>query len=763
MPLKTEIIHEKPKIIIISKINYPFISLLRKYLDKYSTDVFIFPEPPPLIEKFNYCFLINDFSSFSPKLLKSIPFKRIKTILIIFNNKKRVGKISLSDELNRLIKIVEIQKPILKEEEIEKILWFAFSNTDENHLKLYPLPLASLKLPKKEKSFFVKKIFHHILTPKRFLLFVFISFLFLHILYLFLLIASLSFKYYIFSEIKNERMSSIINPLRISQRLSQISYRVYLLIRPTHLFFSIAILTDNLFDITFQTEKTIEKGYQAYLNTKEIKRLLLKKNKDELEKKYFSLRMKNLSKDVEILVDNLNLLNQKIPADIIFLKKIREELLKWTDALAKARQILLHHDKIFVKDKKNKYLIFFANNRELRPGGGFIGSFGIIEIKDYTLEDIKIYDVYDADGQLKVHFEPPEPIKKYLKIPHWFLRDSNFSPDFFENYQQAKIFLEKELGLKDFSGGILITTSMIEKTLKAFGNIYLPDFNEYINSDNFYLKTQFYAEKNFFPGSIQKKRFLSAITRQVIINLENVSLIKFFQAINDSLNEKQMVVFFEDKNLQKIFSSWYWDGRLIDPSCQNFNIPCLPDYLFFYDANLGVNKANYYLSRMAILKIKIDDNGDVSNRLSIQYKNDSPSENFPGGIYRNYFQVLLPKKSKIKQITKDGILVENYEEEETNVFFKRIGFFFEIAPNKSSLIKIDYQIPYRIISGRQIYQLIIQKQIGATNSDLILEFNFPDNLALINKNFLPLANEKNIIYNTSLDTDKIFFLELKKY
>jgi hypothetical protein len=763
MSLKTEIILEKPKILIISKINYPFINLLKKYLDKYGADIFISPEIPPIIEKFNYCFFINDFSSFSPKFLKSIPLKKIKTILIVFNNKKNLRRISLPNELNQLIKIIEVQKPIVKEEEIDKILWFSFSSASENYLKLYPLPLTSTKLPKKEREFFAKKIFHRLLTPKRFLLFISIFCLLFHTLYLFPLMISLSLKYHIVSEIKKERISTITNPLKTSQRFTQVSYQLYRLVRPSYLFFSMAILPDNLFDILFQTEKVIEKGYQVYLNAKEMKQLFLKKNKNELEKKYFSLRIETLNKDVEILVDQFNLLNQKIPANVIFFKEIREELLRWTDALNKLKQVLVYHDKFFVKDKKNKYLVFFANNRELRPGGGFIGSFGVIEIKDFTLEDIKIYDVYDADGQLKAHFEPPEPIKKYLKIPHWFLRDSNFSPDFFENYQQAKIFLENELGLKDFSGAILITTSMIEKTLKAFGDIYLPDFNENINSNNFYLKAQFYSEKNFFPGSIQKKNFLAAVTRQVIMNLENVSLIKLFQAINDSLNEKQMVVFFEDKSLQKLFSSWYWDGRLIDPSCQNFNIPCLSDYLLFYDANLGVNKANYYLNRIAILKIKIDDNGNISHRLSIQYQNESPSENFPGGIYRNYFQVLLPKKSKIKQITKDSILVENYEEEEINVFFKRIGFFFEVAPKKSSLIKIDYQIPYQITSDRQIYQLIIQKQIGATNSDLILEFNFPENFALVNKNFLPLANEKNIIYNTNLDTDKIFFLELKKY
>ena len=64
---------------------------------------------------------------------------------------------------------------------------------------------------------------------------------------------------------------------------------------------------------------------------------------------------------------------------------------------------------------------------ELRPGGGFLGSFGVFEIGNYSIGDIKVYDIYDADGQLTVHLDPPKPIAEYLSVPHWFFRDSNFS------------------------------------------------------------------------------------------------------------------------------------------------------------------------------------------------------------------------------------------------------------------------------------------------------------------------------------------------
>ena len=105
--------------------------------------------------------------------------------------------------------------------------------------------------------------------------------------------------------------------------------------------------------------------------------------------------------------------------------------------MQKTKKIISYFQGVLTEKNPKKYVIFFANNMELRPGGGFIGSFGIFEIGNYSIGEIKIYDIYDADGQLTVHLDPPKPIAQYLHVPHWFFRDSNFSPDFFTNLPRA--------------------------------------------------------------------------------------------------------------------------------------------------------------------------------------------------------------------------------------------------------------------------------------------------------------------------------------
>ncbi|MFN4213012.1 MAG: DUF4012 domain-containing protein, partial [Microgenomates group bacterium] len=601
-----------------------------------------------------------------------------------------------------------------------------------------------------------------LLAPKSLIILLISLFILIHLLFIPFLLASLIFTYHAFLSFKKENFKTLSPSLAIANSLLLKSKDTYRIVRPTYLLFSVALLPENLIDITDKTQNIISNLYQINNNVKEIQKLIFKKNKTAEEKSILTHRLGIIKNEISSLDENLKIINQRIPSQIIFFQNRKNQLAEVADIISKIKKITVHFDDILGGEKKElKYLILFANNREIRPGGGFLGSFGIVNIKDYTIEDIKIYDVYDADGQLKIHIEPPEAIRKYLHQPHWYLRDSNFSPDFLDNYLKAQFFLEKEMGVSNFDGAILLTTTSIEEILTAFGDIYLPNFNEYINSKNFYLKTQVYSEKNFFPGSIQKKSFLSALVRQIIINLDNASLVTLASAIKKSLDEKQIVVYFNKPKIQKLFDLWYWSGRVIDPKCNNPSEKCLSDYFFAYDANLGVNKANFFVSRSFVFKTSFNPQGTIQHLISLQYKNESPSEVFPGGIYRNFFQILLPKNIILKKITKDGVSLEEFTEQKI-AQFKNIGFYFEVPPKKTVEIKIEYQLSQKLEKGRQLYQLIVQKQIGSSNNDLILEINLPKNIYLLNQNFSPLVKDRNIIYNTTLNTDKIFFIDLIK-
>ena len=470
---------------------------------------------------------------------------------------------------------------------------------------------------------------------------------------------------------------------------------------------------------------------------------------------------KRIFTELSTMQDHLFYLKEKLPNWTEDLTKMKLTLEQASETVSGVLDLRDHVDSIFAADDEKKYLLLFANNMELRPGGGFIGSFAIFKVKNYEISDIRVYDVYDADGQLKDQIDPPAPIVDYLDQTHWFLRDSAFEPDFSTNYEQAKKFLELELGEGDFDGGILLTTTAIQHILSSMDKLYIPDFQETITKDNFYIKTQLYAEENFFPGSQKKKRFLGSVMNQMILNLQTASYPTLFSMLQKSLDEKQIVMYSEDPRLQTLLEQNYWAGQALTPSCSlNDSINCVLDYVFSYDANLGVNKANFFVQRPTKLEIAITEKGEIITTLTVKFTNNSYDEVFPGGRYKNYTQLMLPPNTRIKQVTINGEKLNKYDE--TNFTYKTIGFPLTVKPQSSSTVKITYELPTTIIAGSGVYQLIVQKQIGSPNYDFNLEFNFPDNLTIQNKNFSPLVTGNQIHYNTSISSDKIFVIEFSK-
>ncbi|MFA5770514.1 MAG: DUF4012 domain-containing protein [Patescibacteria group bacterium] len=745
MELKTEIVEEKQNALIVSKEEYPFIFLLKNELKKVSINHFSSPFIPKSVKIFHYIFIINEKVS-----LDRINKNKSSIFIHIFFGKKNYSTNLKNAPKN--IKIITVNGQHLEKDEIDKILWFSISKSNE---KILSLNLSQLV---KNKVSFVPNInlsYKKFITKKNLIIFAIFSAIIIHIAFIPFLFLSFFLNYQNYLALKNNSLKNINSSILASE----ISKKLYLLVRPTYLLFGVAILPDNLIYIDEKSHLIIRQSQSLLDNFKGLEEVFFQQQKSIEQKNILTLRIEKMKTNLTNIREELNIIAQKIPIKNSFFDQIKKQLIEQADNIQKAQKIINYFQKTISQEKISKYVIFFANNMELRPGGGFLGSFGVIEIGNYSIGDIKIYDIYDADGQLTVHLDPPKPIAQYLSVPHWFFRDSNFSPDFFTNYQKALFFLEKEMKMTDFSGGILLTTTAIENILYAFNDLYIPDYNEYINAKNFYLKTQLHVEKKFFPGSIQKKTFLSSLVRQIKNNVDTADAKNLFFQIKKSLDEKQIAVFFEDQNFQSLFDSSFWSGRVIDPKC-TLSDKCITDYIFPYDANLGANKANFFINRFVNLKIKIDSEGQISHLLSIQYKNDSPAEIFPTGYYRNYFQILLPKNSTLNQITKDGVQVENIDQIDDQ--YKLIGFLFELAPGKIADIKISYQLNEPLKNGNNIYQLVIQKQTGAKNSDLILEFDLNKSISILNQNFSPIVKDNQIVYNTNLSTDKIFLIELTK-
>ena len=434
-------------------------------------------------------------------------------------------------------------------------------------------------------------------------------------------------------------------------------------------------------------------------------------------------------------------------------KEINNNLDKVIADLDSITYILPPFKSLIYSDKK-EYLLLLQNNMELRPTGGFIGSVGFLALNQGKMQNLEIFDVYTLDGQLKGHVEPPQEIRKYLNQPNWFLRDSNFDPDFAKSALQAQWFLEKAISRR-VDGVIAINLFFVQDLLDVVGSVTLADFNnEVITADNLFIKSQVFINQNFFAGSSQKKDFLASLAKETEKRLmgKDISYIRLIKVVRKSLEEKNLTFYFNDNILQKEFEDHNWAGRQFNVRCLNSDTLCLPDYLAVIDANFGVNKANFFVTKNIVVDKKINANGMVLTDLTINYKNQSQSGLLQGGLYTNYLRLYLPKNTTFvsasfndQKIESKSFDLSTYQDDKT-VY----GILLQIPEAKSSSFKISYFLPNFITNASSSYQFYFQKQPG----DKVMTFN----LSLESSKFkfepanFQARSEKPDTYSYSTDT-----------
>ncbi len=495
---------------------------------------------------------------------------------------------------------------------------------------------------------------------------------------------------------------------------------------------------------------------------------------DNLSKERFIVMERQLTDFTITMVDAKNTAD-KINLPYFPKDKINTLLSPIISRLTSAYDILPAAEKIFLSEGTKVYLVLLQNNMELRPTGGFIGSYGLLTITSGKIADFKIEDVYSADGQLKGHVEPPLPIRRYLAQPNFFLRDSNFDPDFAASAYLAASFLQKEMG-KNVDGVIGVNLTLAQKLMQVVGPIRLADFSgEEITADNFFYKVHYFSRANFFPGSTQKKDILTAIVNEIIARFTSskVNYPELISVLHQSAEEKNILFYFTDQIAQQLAEERGWAGRMTKIQCVERKIvsgrqqkltsdSCLADYLAVSEANLGVNKANYSISKSTVIEKNISADGKISTTVTISYENQENTEITQSAIYTNYLRVFVPKESRLVSITLNNAPV-NPTDIDTGLYGDDktvFGLLVKIAPGNKGVVKINFLIPSLLSSATYNYQLFYQKQPGDKNSPLIFSLTYPQTIKLTPENFTSsTARDYEIYYTTDTSVDRVFALK----
>jgi len=507
-----------------------------------------------------------------------------------------------------------------------------------------------------------------------------------------------------------------------------------------------------------------------------------------LSANYFSSVVQGRSKNVSV---DLTKAQQELKYFLFSVEKIKAsgnlflsetsfgDIFDKTDILTRISDIIVP---LLGPNSKKTYLVLFQNNMELRPGGGFIGSYGLVHLQNAKLYDFTIHDVYDADGQLKGHVEPPYPLRRYFPLVHWYLRDSNFDIDFVNGASVSAFFLNAETGERP-DGVISIDVSFVKELIAQLGSIRVPDYNETVTSQNFYLLTQKYSEKNFFPGSTQKKDFLRSVFSSVlqkVADSKGKGVKSILQAVETSVSQKHILLAFSDEPIQNVFTL---SGLSSTPlTYTNTEQSSIQDFFGISEANLGANKANYFITREVNQQVSIQDDGQVEETISVSYENKSNA--WPGGDYKNYLRIITPQGSSISKISIDGkeqkiikaiadfqsyekkdfvppvgLEVDQYDEDGKTIF----GFLTIIPSQNNQTIEISYSLPKQNFASQTFsYNLTYFKQPGTDQYPYKLGIGVGNSYSVFYKSKSLVQNQQTLTFSKEITTDMQFSAKLSR-
>lgn len=451
-------------------------------------------------------------------------------------------------------------------------------------------------------------------------------------------------------------------------------------------------------------------------------------------------RVSEITKTVEEVLTELQKVDpQNLPTE--YRDKFAQALTageEFENSLPALKSLLIVASDIF--SGQHKLLMFLQNSNELRPTGGFMGTYGFFILDKAYIQNRTISSIYDLDGQLKEKYLPPLPV---LAVnPRWYLRDSNWFYNFPDSAEVMADFYHKITGQRPDTV-VAITPQVVLRLLEITGGIEVPEFGITLDKDNFIERTQletsvFYDRDENKPKKLISDFFPLFLAKVSTLDSERKALV--FKTLLESFSAKDIQFFsFNDATQKAIVQlGWHGGAKVTDR-----------DYVAVVSSNLGGTKTDLSIETRVSLESKVSSSGKVLNKLSIFRKNPLP--NTEGLENKSFLRVYLPLGSKLltsegfdtfdlnpKQLDDEeqehpavagweakavktvnhGILVG---EEGEKAYF---GGWVFLEGGENRTLTFEYELPFTLQNNDRL-SLVVDKQGGVPGYTFTYKVSFP--------------------------------------
>lgn len=415
-----------------------------------------------------------------------------------------------------------------------------------------------------------------------------------------------------------------------------------------------------------------------------------------------------------------------------------------------------------------RYLLVFQNNTEARATGGFMGSFAIVDFSQGKIKKITVPGggTYDSESGMRRVITSPEPLQ--LVKSRWYLWDANWWPDWPTSAKKVMWFYEQSDG-SSVDGVISLTPDVIISLLKATGPIVLDDeARTSVTADNFLEVVQTFAEQKQDKTNQPKAiigELMDKLIAKISLNQDKNMWLKLVGVIEGSLNEKQLLLYFNDPSLENKVADLGWDGRIKDTG---------GDYLAVINTNINGGKSDKSIKQTVELTTNILSDSSVVDHVKIIRDHQGKVGDAFSGV-RNYDWVRVyvplgsklieaegfkaPSRASFEAVGPNSELDPDLSNENSAEIIQPSGTWVYregdktvfanwsiVDPGEATVIKLSYKLPFKL-SSRALeknwlnkvtdafnptteaslyrYSLLVQKQSGANNSEINYKLEVP--------------------------------------
>ena len=423
-----------------------------------------------------------------------------------------------------------------------------------------------------------------------------------------------------------------------------------------------------------------------------------------------------------------------------------------------------------------RYLVLGQSADELRATGGFVSAIWLVTFENGGLADVHYHDIQLVDDWDRLTFYPPAPpeLEEHMNAHVWLLRDVSWEPDF-PTVARTAADMYKIGQRLDVDGVVAINQWALLALVEGLGSIESPG-GAPITPRNLLSKLE--------EGSDDYGRAYMDLTLQGSIDRLNQAtslstLMKLASSLYGALQNRDMLLFMEDPELQAVIEENRWDGRVTHGSS---------DYLYIVDSNVGWSKADRNIERKVSYQVDMRRDRGARINLTLEYNNLGGTGSsgcvpqwlnqgtnysaLKNACYWNYWRVYTPQGARLLSNTplplpeySVSVLIGRGLPGEDTVkvssSYGRTVFsgLFDLGAGGASKFSLVYDLPSETLrrDGDKIqYQLLMQKQPGVRYREVTVEFMLPEGYGLASSSITPaFTGDSRVGFRFRIEQDTV--------